>query len=147
MRSLSIVALLALSAQAAVSQQTPVAGRTTTLTLEEAHFDRAEKQPCAPPVQNNVRTQDAQVRDGVWPAVADSGRQSSQHVQPGRNAVCQRRGPAWRKRRLLPVGLQSLGLNYNLNASAAFAPRAAKAFRTAAEADVTTTAENIRALS
>jgi outer membrane protein TolC len=107
MRSLSLVALLALSAQAAVSQQTPVVGRTTTLTLEEAISIAQRNNPALHQVQNNVRTQDAQVRTAYGQLLPTAGAKSSQHIQPGRHAVRERRRAAWWKRRLLPVGLQS----------------------------------------
>ena len=73
MRSLSLVALLALSAQAAVSQQTPVVGRTTTLTLEEAISIAQRNNPALHQVQNNVRTQDAQVRTAYGQLLPTAG--------------------------------------------------------------------------
>ena len=145
MRSFSLVALLALSAQVAFSQQTPVTGRTTTLTLEEAISVAQRNNPALHQIQNNVRTQDAQVRTAYGQLLPTAGANlrstfnqgGTQYVNgvalPGSSGDYYQSG-------------YSLGLNYNLAASAAFAPRAAKAFRTAAEADVTSFAENVRAL-
>jgi outer membrane protein len=145
MRSLRLVALLAIPAQVALGQQAPVTGRVTTLTLEEAIATAQRNNPALHQIQNNVRTYDAQVRTAygqLLPSV--NARVGGTFNQGGTQYV---NGVA------LPGGsgdyIQSnyqLGLGYNLAASAAFAPRAAKAFRTAAEADVTTFAENVRAL-
>ena len=145
MRSFSLVALLALSAQAAFSQQTPAAGRTTTLTLEEAISIAQRNNPALHQIQNNVRTQDAQVRTAYGQLLPTAGANLRSTFNQG--------GTQYVNGVALPGGSgdyyqsgYSLGLNYNLAASAAFAPRAAKAFRTAAEADVTSFAENVRAL-
>ena len=73
MRSFSLVALLALSAQVAFSQQTPVAGRTTTLTLEDAISIAQRNNPALHQIQNNVRTQDAQVRSAYGQLLPTAG--------------------------------------------------------------------------
>ena len=144
MRSLSLVALLTLSAQVAISQ-TPATGRTTSLTLEEAIAVAQRNNPALHQVQNNVRTQDAQVRTAYGALLPTAGANLRSTFNQGGTQYVQ--GVA------LPGGSgdyyqsgYTLGVNYFLAASAAYAPRAAKAFRAAAEADVTNTAENIRAL-
>jgi len=145
MRSLRLVALLAIPAQAAFAQQAPATGRATTLTLEEAIASAQRNNPTLHQVQNAVRNQDAQVRTAYGQLLPNANANlrstfnqgGTQYVNgvalPGGNGDYYQSG-------------YSLGLNYSVNASAAYAPRAAKAFRTAAQADVNTTAENIRAL-
>jgi len=145
MRSLRLVALLAIPAHVILGQQAPAPGRITTLTLEDAIGIAQRNNPALHQVQNNVRTQDAQVRTAYGQLLPSASvRLGSTFNQGGTQYV---NGVA------LPgssgdymQSFYSLGLSYNVAASAAYAPRAAKAFRTAAEADVTTTAENIRAL-
>ena len=63
MRSLRLVAFLAIPAQVAFGQQQPSATvRGTTLTLEEAIATARQNNPQLVQTQNNVRNQDAQVR-------------------------------------------------------------------------------------
>ena len=145
MRSLRLVTLLALSAQVAFGQQVPVTGRATTLTLEEAIAVAQRNNPALHQIQNNVRTQDAQVRTAYGQLLPTAGANLRTTFNQG--------GTQYVNGVALPGGSgdyyqsgYSLGLNYNIAASAAYAPRAAKAFRTAAEADVTNFAENVRAL-
>jgi len=145
MRSLRLVALLAIPAQAAFGQQpSALQGPDKVLTLEEAIATAQRNNPSLHQTQNNVRNFDAQVRSayGALLPTANTGIRTTfnqggtQYVNgvplPGSNGDYYQSG-------------YSVGLNYNINASAAFAPRAAKAFRNAAEADVTSTAEFVRA--
>ena len=146
MRSFSLVALLALPAQAAFSQQTPAAGRTTTLTLEEAISTAQRNNPALHQIQNNVR---------------NAGRAGADRV---RTAVCRRRARTFAARSTRVERSTSTASRFLAEAATTtspgtrsvsttilrrpprYAPRAAKAFRTAAEADVTNFAENVRAL-
>jgi outer membrane protein len=144
MRSLRLVALLAMPAQIALGQQSPNTGRVTTLSLEEAIAIAQRNNPALHQTENNVRPFDAQVRSAYGQLLPTaSARLGSTFNQGGTQYV---NGVA------LPGGSSdsyqssySLGLNYNVAASALYAPRAAKALRTAAEADVTNTVEFVRA--
>ena len=145
MRSLRLVALLAIPAQVAFGQQ-PSAPKGTVkeLTLDEAIATAQRNNPALHQTQNNVRNYDAQVRTAygqLLPTANTNIRTTfnqggTQYVNgvplPGSNGDYYQSGYA-------------LGLNYNIAASAAYAPRAAKAFRNAAEADVTSSAEFVRA--
>ena len=145
MRSLRLVALLAIPAQAAFSQQpSALQGPDKDLTLEEAIATAQRNNPALHQTQNNVRNFDSQVRSayGALLPTASTGIRTTfnqggtQYVNgvplPGSNGDYYQSG-------------YSIGLNYNINASAAYAPRAAKAFRSAAEVDVTSSAEFVRA--
>ncbi len=145
MRSLRLVALLAIPAHIALAQQQSApSAPVKQLTLEEAIASAQRNNPQLHQTQNNVRNFDAQVRTSygqLLPSVSTNLR--STFNQGGTQYV---NGVA------LPGGSgdyyqsgYSIGVGYNLNASAAYAPRAAKAFRNAAEADVTNTAEAVRA--
>jgi len=145
MRTLRLVALLAIPAQAAFGQQPSALSSTGSLTLDQAIATAQRNNPLLHQTENQVRNSDAQVRSayGALLPTASTGIRSTFN-QGGTQYV---NGVA------LPGGSgdyyqsgYSLNLNYNVAASALYAPRAAKAFRTAAEADVTNTVENTRAL-
>jgi len=144
MRSLRLVALLAIPAQVAFAQQpSALQGPVRDLTLDEAIATAQRNNPSLHQTQNNVRNYDAQVRSAygqLLPTASSNIRTTfnqggTQYVNgvplPGSNGDYYQSG-------------YSLGLNYNLNASAAYAPRAAKALRNAAEADVATSSEFVR---
>jgi len=146
MRTLRLVALLAIPAQAAFAQQTPAPSVSGgTLTLEQAIATAQRNNPLLHQTENQVRNSDAQVRSayGALLPTASTGIRSTfnqggtQYVNgvalPGSNGDYYQSG-------------YQLNLNYNVAASALYAPRAAKALRTAAEADVTNAVENTRAL-
>jgi outer membrane protein len=144
MRTLRLVALLAIPAQAALAQQQP-APTGGALSLEQAIATAQRNNPALHQTENQVRNSDAQVRSayGQLLPTASTGIRSTFN-QGGTQYV---NGVA------LPGGSgdyyqsgYSLNLNYNVAASALYAPRAAKAFRAAAEADVTNIVENTRAL-
>jgi outer membrane protein len=145
MRLLRLVALLAIPAQVAFGQQpSALQGPGKELTLDEAIATAQRNNPALHQTQNNVRNYDAQVRSAYGQLLPNAGANirttfnqgGTQYVNgvplPGSNGDYYQSG-------------YSIGVGYNLNASAAFAPRAAKAFRNAAEADVTSSAEFVRA--
>jgi len=143
MRSLRLVALLAIPAQIAFGQQPSASGPVKVLTLEEAIATAQRNNPALHQTENALRTSDAQVRSAYGQLLPQAGANfrttfnqgGTQYIQgvpiPGSNGDSYQSG-------------YSVGLSYNLAASAAFAPRAAKAFRNAAEADVSSSAEFVR---
>jgi len=146
MRSLRLIALLAIPAHIALAQQpSPApAGPAKELTLEEAIASAQRNNPALHQTQNNVRNYDAQVRT-AYGALLPTARTDLRTTfnQGGTQYV---NGVA------LPGGsgdyYQSgygISVGYNVAASAVYAPRAAKAFRNAAEADVTNYSELVRA--
>ncbi|HEY4218516.1 MAG TPA: TolC family protein [Gemmatimonadaceae bacterium] len=147
MRSLRLIALLAIPAQLAFAQQSvPAASSASTatgtpLSLDEAISTAQRNNPNFQQFKNTVRSADAQVKAAngqLLPQVQASFRTG---YQQGGNQIIQ------------GVQLGStdaynssyfLGLSYNILPSAAFVPRAARAQRDAAEADVTSQSESLR---
>jgi len=144
MRSLRLIALLAIPAQLAFAQQ-PTATATTAsgvpLSLDEAITTAQRNNPNFQQFKNNLRSTEAQVRaakGALLPQVnanfrtgyQQGGSQYIQGVQLGSTDSYQ--------------SSYSLGLSYNINPSAAFVPRAARAQRDAAEADITSQSESLR---
>jgi outer membrane protein len=141
---LRLVALLAIPAQAAFSQQ-PSALSSATLTLEQAIATAQRNNPQLHQTENQVRNSDAQVRSAYGALLPTAG--------TGIRSTFNQGGTQYVNGVALPGGSgdyyqsgYSLNLNYNVAASALYAPRAAKAFRNAAVADVTNAVENTRAL-
>jgi outer membrane protein len=142
MRSLRFVAALAISAQAVIAQQP--AGHNS-LSLDDAITVARRNNPNYLTVQNNVRTQNATVRQtysALLPNVSSSF--STRYQQAGTQyvsglALNGASGDTYQSG-------YSLGVGYGISGAVAFAPRQARANRDAAEADVVSQAEATRAL-
>jgi outer membrane protein len=130
---------LAIPAQFALAQQTPVAGHG--LSLEQAIDIARQNNPSLQETRNLVRNADANVRQAyssllpnatatVGAGYTQAGTQIVQGLQfSGTDSY---------------NGSYRLGFGYNVSAAAAFAPRAARANRAAAEAGVTSASEALR---
>jgi len=141
MRSLRLVALLALPAQLAFAQQNP-AGAGADLTLDQAIQTAQQNNPLHLQTKNNVRTAEAQVRvarGALLPTAQASA--NSRYTQSGTQYQFGLGFPT----QASYSSSYGLSVNYNISAGLAFAPKVAKANRTAAEADVTSSAELVRA--
>ena len=147
MRSLSCIAVLVIPAQFALAQQTPgtaTGGGGKPLTLDEAITLAHQNNPAFLQVQNGVRTAQTTVRQTLAALLPSSQLNFTTRYQQG--------GTQYLQGAALSSGSAdsrqssyNLGLNYNLSASALFAPRSAHASKNAAEADVTSQAEALRA--
>jgi outer membrane protein len=141
MRSLRLIALLAIPAQLAFAQQTP-ASRGSMLTLDEAIATAQRNNPLYLQVRNNLRNANAQVRQAYGALLPSSSASLRTGFQQGGTQYVQ--GIA------LPGSSDSyqssynIGLSYSVAPSMAFLPKAARANRDASEADITTSAENLR---
>jgi outer membrane protein len=146
MRSLRIIALLAIPAQLAsahfaFAQQTPI-GRGEELTLDQAIESARQNNPGYLQVKNNLRDADAAVRTAhgmLFPSL--SANAGSRYTQAGTQyqfGVPFTTQPSINSQ-------YGLSLNYNISAGLAFAPRAAKADRAAATANIANSSESVRA--
>ena len=141
MRSLRLVALLAISAQAAFAQAPTRGGN---LSLDEAIGTARRNNPLYLQTENNLRIQDAQVRTAYGQLLPQASANFRTGWQQGGTQYVQ--GIA-----LQGAGTDAynssyqIGLSYNVTAAVRYAPRAAKANRAAAEADIANGAEFLRA--
>jgi len=149
MRSLRLVACLAIPAQIALGQQqkqqtfpTPV-GTGAGISLEEAITTARENNPLLQQIRNNVRSADAQVRSTYGQLLPGVNANFQTGYQQGGTQYYN--GVALGNSGDTYNSSYRLGVNYSLSAAALFAPRAAKANRSAAEANVTSNSENLRA--
>lgn len=140
MRSTSLLALLALPTQLVLAQAP--ASRGAPLTLDEAIGTAQRSNPVYQQVKNNLRNSEAQVRSAYGALLPSaSGNFSTSYTQGGTQyvqGVPLNGSDSYNSR-------YSANLSYSINAGLAFAPTAAKAQRTAAEADITSNAELLRA--
>lgn len=150
MRLLKPVAVLALlgafSPVALVAQapgtSSPSSQPRSTLTLDEAIAIARQNNPLYLTTANERKSADAQVRQAYGALLPSSNAQFYSAYQQG--------GDIFVNGGSLAVGsdqLQSqyfLGLNYRINAGTLVQPRAARANRTAADADITGAAETMR---
>lgn len=142
MRSLRLVALLAISAQVAFSQQPGRQG--APLSLEDAIGTARKNNPLFLQTENSLRIQDAQVRAtyGQLLPRADAGFRTgwqqggTQYVQGV--AIGGGSTDAYNSS-------YSLSLNYGISPAIRYAPRAAKANRAATQAEIASSAEFLRA--
>jgi outer membrane protein len=140
MRSLRLVALLAIPAQIALAQQP---ARGTPLSLEDAINTARRENPGFLQTKNNLRVQDAQVRAAYGQLLPQASASFSTGYSQGGTQIIQ--GVQ------LPGNSDSynsqyrIGLSYNVTSAIRYAPRAAKATRAAAEADIVSGAEALRA--
>ena len=145
MRSLSFIAALAIPAQFVLAQQTPGnANGGKPLTLDDAITIAHQNNPAFLQIQNGVRTAETNVRQTLAALLPSSNLSFSTRYQQGGTQFFQgatlSSGSADSRQ-----SSYSLGLNYNISGAAAFAPRSARANKNAAEADVTSQAEALRA--
>src|SRR5262245_22748523 len=142
MRSLRLVALLAIPAQVAFAQQP--AARGGALSLEDAISTARKNNPLFLQTENGLRVQDAQVRAAYG--------QLLPRASAGFDTRYQQGGTQYYQGVALGGGSTDaynssyyVGLNYDVTAAIRYAPRAAKANRDAAQADITSGAELLRA--
>jgi outer membrane protein len=139
MRPMKFAALLIVPAHLALAQQAPASGHA--LTLDDAINTARRNNPGLQQTENLVRNAESGVRltyGALLPSASAS--LGAGYTQAGTQIV-----------QGIPFsgtdsysGSYRLGLNYNISAAAAFAPRAARANRAAAEANVTSSAEAVR---
>ncbi len=132
---------LAISAQVALGQQVPISD-SHALTLDGAITTARQNNPALQQTRNLVRNSEATVRENyaaLLPSVSASV--GAGYTQAGTQIVqgLQFSGTDSYN------GSYRLGVNYSVSAGAAFAPRAARAQRAAAEANVTSSSETLRA--
>ncbi|HVX41711.1 MAG TPA: TolC family protein [Gemmatimonadaceae bacterium] len=131
MRLLPPLALLALAAPFAFAQSPA----PRTLTLEQAVQTAHGNNPAFRQVENNLRTQESQVRE-AYAALLPS-------ASTNLNALYQQAGTQYFQGVPIPGSADTyqssyfLGLSYRLSGAALFAPKAARANRDAADADIT----------
>lgn len=146
MRSLSLIAVLVIPAQFALAQQSPgtAAGSGKALTLDEAITIAHQNNPAFLQIQNSVRTAETNVRQTYAALLPSSNVSFTTRYQQGGTQFFQgaalSSGSADSRQ-----SSYNLGLNYSISPSIAFAPRSARAGKVAAEADVTSQAEALRA--
>lgn len=134
---------LAISAQVALGQQVPISD-SHALTLDQAITTARQNNPAFQQTRQLVRNSEATVRTAygaLLPNVSASagggytqgGTQIVQGVQIGGNAPNSYNGS------------YRIGFNYNISPGAVFAPRAARASRSASQANVASSSETLRA--
>lgn len=143
MRSMRLVAFLAIPAQVAFSQQQQPQ-RGATLSLEEAIAIAQRESPGFLISKNNLRTQDAQVRTAYGQLLPQSNASLSTRWQQGGTQYIQGVALSGGSTDAYQSSY-SIGLNYNINAGLRYGMRAAKANRAATEADIARDAEALRA--
>jgi len=138
MRHLTPIALLAILAPFAAAQQPA----SRSLTLDQAVEIAHQNNPIYRQVENNLRTQSSQVREAYAALLPSASSNFS--------ALYQQAGTQYFQG--VPIAgsadtyqsSYSLGLNYRLGASILYAPRAARANRDAADADIANQSEVLR---
>lgn len=149
LKPVAFTALLGALSPAILAAQVPSSphqpqSSSTTLTLDEAISLAKQNNPLYLQTANERKTADAQVKNAYGQLLPSSNAQFYSGYQQG--------GQIFVNGGSLAVGsdqLQSqyfLGLNYRLNAGTLVQPRAAKANRVAADADITGAAETMRSL-
>jgi outer membrane protein len=140
MRSLRLVAFLAIPAQLAFGQTTPA--RSGELTLVQAIETAHRNNPNFLTTENNLRNSVAQVRESYAALLPSASTSFSTNYQQGGTQLVQ--GIAIGGSGDTYQSSYRLNLSYNINGSVAFAPRAARAGRDASEADITSAAALLR---
>jgi outer membrane protein len=140
MRSLRLVAILAIPAQLAAQQAPATSG--STLSLEQAISVAQRNNPQFLQTQNLLRDAQANVKSAYGALMPQSTASfGSSYTQGGTQYV---QGVALPTNPATYSSRYSVSLGYNINASALYIPRAAKANKAAAEADITSGAELLR---
>jgi len=145
MRSSSLVALLALSSQVALAQQPQLqnpSSRGAALTLEDAISTAQQNNSQYLTVRNTVRSANAQMRQTNGSLLPTLSANAGSNYTAGGSQVQFDRTVQTNSTYNNSYGAT---LNYNVNAGLAYAPKAARANRAAAQADVTNAAELLRA--
>ncbi|MGH7618381.1 MAG: TolC family protein [Gemmatimonadaceae bacterium] len=141
MRSLRLVAILAIPAQL-VAQQTPMVGNGTPLSLEQAISLAQQNNPQYLQTKNLLRNAEASVRSAYGSLLPQSSLSYGTNYTQGGTQYVQ--GVALPANPDVYQSRYFVGLSYSISAAAAYVPRAAKANRAAAEADITNSAEMLR---
>jgi outer membrane protein len=141
MRSLRLIALLAIPAQLASAQQVP-ASTGSSLTLDDAIMTAQRNNPLFQNVKNQLRSSNAQLRTAYGALLPSSNANFRTGYQQGGQQYFQ--GVALPGSSDNYNSSYSIGLNYQIAPSIAFVPKAARASRDASEADVTSSAEQLR---
>src|SRR6185437_11044729 len=134
MRSLRLVACLAIPAQIALGQQTPTVPVTsgTGLSLEQAISTARQNNPLLLQTQNQVRIADAQVRSAYGALLPSlNASMATNYTESGTQYV---QGVPFASGANAYSGDYRIGVGYTLSSSVLVAPRAARANRAASEA-------------
>jgi outer membrane protein len=143
MRSLRLVAFLAIPMQVMIGQQ-PTSGVPSGLTLEEAIGIARRNNPAFLQTSNALKNADMQVRVAYGSLLPSSSAQFGTRYQQGGTQIIQ--GAALGANGDTKQTSYWLGLNYSIGAAALYAPRAAKAQRDAAEANIVDGSEALRSV-
>lgn len=136
---LALPTLLSAQSVSAPSQPSQPAA---TLTLDEAISLARRNNPIFLQTANARKTADAQVRSAYGALLPSSSASfSSSYTQGGTQQFS---GLSFQQSSDVYQSSYSIGLNYQINSATLIAPRAAKASRDAAEADVTGASETLR---
>jgi outer membrane protein len=141
MRSLRLVAFLAIPMQVMIGQQTSTSV-PSGLTLEEAIAIARRNNPTFLQTSNGLRTADMQVRAAYGALLPSANTSFSTRYQQGGTQFVQ--GVQIGGSGDTKQSSYSLGLNYSINGAALYAPRAARANRAAAEASIADNSEALR---
>lgn len=141
MRSLRLVALVAIPAQLAFGQ-TPTS-RDNSLSLDQAIITARRNNPTFLNIQNGLRTSNAQVRQTYGAMLPQANASFRTGYQQGGTQYVQ--GVALPGSSDSYQSFYNIGLSYSIAPSIAFLPRAARAQRDASEADINSNAELLRA--
>ena len=142
MRSLRLVVLLAIPAQVMLGQQ-PSTSVPSGLTLDEAIAIARRNNPIFLQTTNALKTADMQVRSAYGALLPSSNASFATRYQQGGTQFVQ--GVQIGGSGDTKQSSYSLGLNYSISGAALYAPQAAKANRTAAEASILDGSEVLRA--
>jgi len=143
MRSMRLIALLALPAHIALAQNAQVTvSHLDSLTVDQAIDIARTNNPAFQQTKDQVRIADAQVHTAYGALLPSAGANFAGGYTQGGNQVVQ--GLQFANAYDTYNARYSIGLNYNISAAAAFAPRAARANRRASEANVVSSSEALR---
>ena len=147
LKPVALAALLGQTAPALLAQNpTPVrpvqSAPVATLTLEDAIAIARRNNPAFLQMGNAQKVADAQVRSAYGALLPQSNASFATRYQQGGEQIIQ--GIALSTGSDVVQSNYNLGLSYQLNTATIIAPRAARANRVAAEADVTGAAEALR---
>jgi outer membrane protein len=145
MRSLRFIALVALPGQIAFGQQASPAASGSSLSLDDAIATAHRNNPTFLQIENNLRNSQSTVRQAYAALLPSSNASFSTRYQQGGTQFVQGIALGSGSSADSRQSSYSLGLNYFINGSVAFAPRSARASRDASEADIANQAEALRA--
>ncbi len=142
MRSLRLIALLAIPTQVSLSQQTPSV--PSSLSVEDAIGIARRNNPGYLQTANTLKNADAQLRTTYGALLPTSNTSFSTRYQQGGTQVIS--GLALGASGDTKQSAYALNLNYSISSAALFAPKAARASRDATEATISDGAESLRSL-